>query len=142
MKLEKSVVNSILQNNLNSSKSISITKEAPTRLQCHKWRERKNKRYWGNNKWNSHTSDHCSRPFPKVFSLRKICSNIPEIYRLWSPMLPSLCSSTATQKYYFSFAQHLFSSRAKVLILQNTNYVKASEGGGEKNLLLPIYKVG
>lgn len=32
----------------------------------------------------------------------------------------------------FKFVQQLFSSTAKVLILQNTNYVKASEGGEEK----------
>lgn len=42
----------------------------------------------------------------------------------------------------FKFAQQLFSSTANALILQNTNYVKASKEEGKKSQLLSIYKVG
>lgn len=141
MKLEEPVVNSILHNNQNSSKSVSITKKIPTRLRCHKCGARKNKLYWGNNKWNLNTSVTC--PFFWSFQFKKNWFNyIKSIQTLITYTSFPLEFHSCSEMLYFKFPQQLFSSKAKVLILQNANYIKASERGVKKGLLLPIHKAG
>lgn len=54
-------------------------------------------------------------------------ASLPVQFHNWSEML---C---------FKFVQQLFNSTVKVLILQNTNYIMASEGGGKKTLCLCMF---
>lgn len=71
--------------------------------------------------------------FSQSFQFKK---NLFNYIRSIQSLIPYTCLPVrvhnGSEMLCFKFAQQLFRSTAKVLILQSTNYIKASEGGGEK----------